>query len=159
MKRTNTVRRRSRTRLDMNLSVSASAALARRTQIGTGPSRSLVVNSMLSRYADLMAESHATTANSKFNASEIEALRGVLSRGKHLSYKDLWLQDRATCRMDFARAIRKASKDSAWGLSPSRTSKLLRILESILSTDEYFGLIDYLTLDPSAQPLPKADVN
>lgn len=148
--KTQGVARRRSNRLDVNLSVPAHAALTRRTCLEVDATRALVTNSIVSRYADLMAEYHATI-ETKFNTSEIEALRGVIDRGKHLTFKTLWRQDRATCKMDFARAVRHASDDIEWTLSRTQTNKLLRILESILSTEEYFGLIDYLSLDPSLQ--------
>ena len=146
------IQHRTSKRLDMKLSVSASAALTRRLCPEEQASRALVANSIVARYADLMAQYHSGI-ETKFTAAEISALRSIISKGKYLSLRTLWLQDRATSKMDFVRAVRRASEDPDWSLSRSYTNKLLKVLETVLSTEEYFGLIDYLALDPALQKI------
>jgi len=139
--------RRRKARLDMNLSVPAHAALDRRTCLASKASQAVVVNSILSRYADIMAKYHAKI-ESKFNPTEIEAMRRMISSGKYITVKKLWLQDRATSKLDFAAAVRCASADPDWMLSNAQTNTLLKILaKKEFSTEEYFGLIDYLSLE------------
>ena len=136
----------------MNLSVPASAALNRRLCPEEQATRALVANSIVARYADLMTQYHAGI-ETKFTAAEITALKSIIKNGKYLSLRTLWLQDRSTSKMDFVRAVRRASEDPDWTLSRSYTNKLLKVLETVLSTEEYFGLIDYLSLDPSLQKI------
>ncbi len=144
------VSRRRRNRLDVNLSVAAHAALAQRISLELAATRALVTNSMLSRYADLMAQFHIELER-KFNAAELDAMRWMLLRGKHLTIRELWHQDRAIAKSRFVQAVRCASEESGWPLSRPYTNKLLRMLETILSTEEYFGLIDYLAIDPAVR--------
>ena len=140
-------RKRLSRRLDVNLSSTALDAIRRREHRERNASTGCVVNSMIARYADVMSELH-TRMETKFDPEELDALRAVVREGRFLSVETLWRKDRAIDKSAFVAAVRLAAKESAWSLGPSRTAKLVRILERVTDTPEFFGLCDYLALDP-----------